>query len=65
MLESIWGIEDYEVLDDKCIRVFDLSLDCELFSRKLAENGVGISEISMEKDDLEKYFKSLVQNSTI
>lgn len=65
MLESIWGIEDYEVLDDKCIRVFDLNLDRESFSQKLAENGVGILEISMEKDGLENYFKSLVQVSGI
>ena len=65
MLESIWGIEDYEVLDDRRIRVFDLNLDRESFSQKLAENGVGVSEISMEKDCLENYFKSLVQNSTM
>lgn len=65
ILESTWGIEDYEVLDDKHIRVFDLNLDRESFSQRLAENGIGILEISMEKDGLENYFKSLVQNAEI
>jgi len=65
MLESIWGINDYEVLSDTYIRVFDLNLDRVSFAQKLAENGVGILEISMEKDDLENYFKSLVQKSSV
>ncbi|MGL5259451.1 MAG: ABC transporter ATP-binding protein [Lachnospiraceae bacterium] len=65
ILESTWGIEDYEVLDDRHIRVFDLNLDRESFSQRLAENGIGILEISMEKDGLENYFKSLVQNAEI
>lgn len=65
MLESIWNVNDYEVVDDKCIKIFDLSLDREMFSKKLAENGVGIIEISTEKDGLEDYFKLLVNNSDI
>lgn len=61
ILEKVFHIDNYEVIDKKYIYIYDLQLDREEFSKELAKHGVGIMEISIEKENLEDYFKKLVQ----
>lgn len=61
ILEKFFGIKNYEVMDKKYICIYDLDLDREEFSKKLASHGVGIMEIVEEKESLEDYFKKLVE----
>ena len=61
ILEKVFHIDNYEVIDKKYIYIYDLQLDREEFSKELAKHGVGIMEISIVKENLEDYFKKLVQ----
>lgn len=61
ILEKFFYIKNYEVIDGKYIHVYDLDLDREVFSRKLASHGIGILEITEEKERLEDYFKKLIE----
>lgn len=61
LLEKTFHIEDYEVIDKNTIYIYQLELNREKFSRELAKYGVGIMEISVEEENLEAYFKKLIQ----
>lgn len=61
LLEKTFHIEDYEVIDKNTIYIYKLELNRENFSRELAKYGVGIMEISVEEENLEAYFKKLIQ----
>ena len=61
ILEKVFHIENYEVIDKKYIYIYDLQLDRKEFSKELANHGIGIMEITVEDENLEDYFKKLVQ----
>lgn len=61
ILEKFFQKKNYEVIDEKYIYVYDLDLDREVFSKKLASYGIGILEITEEKGSLEDYFKKLIE----
>lgn len=61
ILEKVFHIDNYEVINKKYIYIYDLQLDKEEFSKELAKHGVGIMEIAIEEENLEDYFKKLVQ----
>ncbi len=61
ILEKVFHIENYEVIDKKYIYIYDLQLDRKEFSKELANHGIGIMEITVEEENLEDYFKKLVQ----
>ena len=61
ILEKIFHVEDYEVVDKNTIYIYNLKLNREEFSKELAKYGVGIMEIGVEEENLEAYFKKIIQ----
>lgn len=50
------GISNFKLLDDNCIRIYDLSLSQNEISKSLILNGINIESIFRKKSSLEDYF---------
>lgn len=61
ILEKIFQIENYQVVDKENICIYDFQLNRKKFSEELAKHGVGIMEINIDEGNLEDYFKRLVK----
>ena len=62
VLEEIFKVEDYEVIDREQIYIYELQMDKKELSKELAKHGVGIMEMKIEEENLEDYFRKLVEN---
>lgn len=62
VLEKNFGIKDYEVMDREQIYIYEFQIDRKEFSKELVKHGVGIIQMDIEEENLENYFKKLVQN---
>lgn len=60
VIEKKLGIDDYKVIDEKELRIYDDSVSSEVINRTLVTEGIGVSEIYETGISLEDYFKSLV-----
>ena len=60
VIEKKLGIDDYKVIDEKEIRIYDESVSSEVINRTLVTEGIGVSEIYETGISLEDYFKTLV-----
>jgi bacitracin transport system ATP-binding protein len=65
IFEKELGITDIECVSDREIRVYQSDADFEEINRKLNNSGVGVSEISMNKGNLEEYFMKLTGGVSI
>ena len=65
VLEKELGITDIECVNDREIRVYQIDANFEEINRKLNFSGVGVSEISMNKGNLEEYFMKLTGGVSI
>lgn len=61
VLENICNTKNYEVMDDECILIYDLSINRKKLSVELIKKGVGIIETTVNEDGLETYFTNLIQ----
>lgn len=60
ILENMLGITNYAVYPDNSIRIYEKLDDVKLISKTLATNNIVIEEISMQGEDLETYFETLI-----
>lgn len=65
IFERELGMTDIECISDREIRVYQSDADFEKINRKLNNSGVGVSEISMNKGNLEEYFMKLTGGVSI
>lgn len=65
ILEKELGISDFEILNDHEIKVFQLDNDLENMNRLLVTKGIGVSELSVKKGNLEEYFLKLTGGVSI
>ncbi|SHJ83684.1 bacitracin transport system ATP-binding protein [Clostridium cavendishii DSM 21758] len=65
ILEKELGVIDFEVIDEKGIKIYELDRDFEVINRQLNVAGIGVSEISIYKGNLEEYFLKLTGGVTI
>lgn len=56
LLETQFHITDFEILDEKNIWIFDISVPLERLNRSLIENGIDVCELYLHEDTLEAYF---------
>ncbi len=63
MLEEILSINDYKVIDNSEIRIYDDSIRPEVINFTLVKNGLDISALYESGITLEEYFKSLIGGS--
>ena len=59
ILEKELAISDYEILNDREVKVYQLDVDLERINRVLVTSGIGVSELSVKKGNLEEYFLKL------
>ena len=52
-------LSNFKVIDEKCIRIYDASIDTKDISKALAMNEVEINSISKKAESLEDYFLKL------
>ena len=62
VFEKNFGIKDYEVIDREQIYIYEFQIDRKELSKELAKHGVGIMEMKIEEENLEDYFRKLVEN---
>lgn len=62
ILEQKLSIRDFEVIDDKTIRIYEIQRDMALVNRQLNSSGIGVSEICVSKSSLEDYFVKVTGN---
>lgn len=65
ILEKELGINDFEVLNDHELKLFQFDCDLENVNRILVSNDIGISELSIKKGNLEEYFLKLTGGDSI
>lgn len=65
LLEKELGMNDFEIVGDNEIKVFQLDRDLETLNRVLVTNGVGVSELFVKKGNLEEYFLKLTGGTSI
>ncbi|MDD3335947.1 MAG: ABC transporter ATP-binding protein [Eubacteriales bacterium] len=56
ILEKELAISDFEIINDTEMKLYQLDVNLEKMNRVLVTNGVGVSEISVKKGNLEEYF---------
>ena len=59
LLDSALHIRDFTVLDDRTLRLYDLTLPPDRLNRLLYENGLTILELHQCEDTLEDYFRQI------
>ncbi|MFN1222458.1 ABC transporter ATP-binding protein, partial [Enterococcus faecium] len=65
LLEKHFGITDYEVHDERMIRVYSHIGEQGKLNRMLVEHGIEVTKITMSVDRLEDYFIQLIGGGTI
>ena len=65
ILEKELAVNDFEILNDNEIKVFQLDANLENMNRALVTNGIGVSELSVKKGNLEEYFLKLTGGVSI
>ena len=65
ILEKEFSINDFEIVNDNEIKVFQLDGNLENINRVLVTNGIGVSELSVKKGNLEEYFLKLTGGVSI
>ena len=65
IMEKELAISDYEILNDNEVKVYELDMDRERINRVLVNNGIGVSELSVKKGNLEEYFLKLTGGDSI
>ena len=65
ILEKELAVNDFEILNDNEIKVFQLDGNLENMNRALVTNGIGVSELSVKKGNLEEYFLKLTGGVSI
>jgi bacitracin transport system ATP-binding protein len=63
VLEQKCGITQYRVYEDGLINIFENIEMPEYISQQIVENGIGISELKMNNENLEDYFLRLIGGS--
>ena len=61
LLEQEFGIEDYLIVEDGVIRVFENLDQSGHINQLLVDNGIVVSEINLTKETLEDYFVKLTR----
>ena len=65
ILESKLGIFDFEIEDDNTLKIYEIERDMAEVNRVLNNASIGVSEISMNKGNLEEYFIRVTGGHTI
>ncbi|MCM3268687.1 ABC transporter ATP-binding protein [Paenibacillus elgii] len=65
LLEKHFGITDYEVHDERVIRVYSHIGEQGKLNRMLVEHGIEVTKMTMSVDRLEDYFIQLIGGGTI
>ncbi|MNE15656.1 putative ABC transporter ATP-binding protein YxlF [compost metagenome] len=60
ILELVLNTTNYKVMPDKTVRLYDYLDDKELVARTLFENGIAVSNFTIQGDTLEDYFISVI-----
>ena len=56
LLEKQLGISDFEIVGEQEVKLFQLDGNLAEINRVLVTNGIGVSELSVKKGNLEEYF---------
>lgn len=56
LLEHEFGIEDFKVISENLIEIYDLRKDVKEISAVFIQNGIGINSIGRKQNSLEDYF---------
>ena len=65
LLEKELCITDFEIVSEREIKIYQIETDFEKVNRLLNQNEIGVSEISMNKGNLEEYFLRLTGGNSI
>lgn len=65
VLEKELAIHDFEIVNNNEIKVFQMDCNLENLNRTLVTGGVGVSELSVKKGNLEEYFLKLTGGVSI
>jgi bacitracin transport system ATP-binding protein len=65
VLEKELNITDFESISEREIKIYQIDLNFEEVNRRLNNAGVGVSEISLNKGNLEEYFLKLTGGGLI
>ena len=65
LLEKELCITDFEIVSEREIKIYQIETDFEKVNHLLNQSGVGVSEISMNKGNLEEYFLRLTGGNSI
>lgn len=65
ILEKDLEISDFEIINDNELKIFQLGLNMENMNHVLVTNGIGVSELSVKKGNLEEYFLKLTGGVSI
>ncbi|MBC8015067.1 MAG: ABC transporter ATP-binding protein, partial [Sporomusaceae bacterium] len=60
ILEMQLGTTNYKVMPDKTVKLYDYLDDKELVARAISDNGIVITNYSIQGDTLENYFISVI-----
>ena len=65
LLEKELCITEFEIVSEREIKIYQIETDFEKVNRLLNQNEIGVSEISMNKGNLEEYFLRLTGGNSI
>ncbi|MHC1723888.1 MAG: ABC transporter ATP-binding protein [Aminipila sp.] len=65
ILEKELYITDFEIKNDRELKIYQIEVNFEEVNRLLNKNEIGVSEISLNKGNLEEYFLKLTGGDTI
>lgn len=65
VLEKELNISDFESISEREIKIYQIDENFEEVNRRLNNAGIGVSEISLNKGNLEEYFLRLTGGGTI
>ncbi|MFJ5766315.1 ABC transporter ATP-binding protein [Lysinibacillus sp. NPDC093210] len=65
ILDSQLRITNFKCIDERCIRIYDMSISQKLLSKTLIEHDIEIEEISRKTSSLEDYFLKLINGGEI
>lgn len=65
ILENTLNIANFKLIEDNCIRVYDLSVSQKTISKTLIEHDIDINGISKKTTSLEEYFLKLINGGIV
>ncbi|MFJ5790856.1 ABC transporter ATP-binding protein [Lysinibacillus sp. NPDC093197] len=65
ILDSQLRITNFKCIDERCIRIYDMSVSQKILSKTLIEHDIEIEEISRKTSSLEDYFLKLINGGGI